>query len=413
MNLKYEKDIDLVYINGTPVLDSVFQSHVITYLQKLKETGLRIRGFLSLTEDADDKTDICLSRRSIIQEISGNNAIFLRQPAMIKGFRALENIIRKALTGMNLPEKQIIFHANSYLTGYTLLRVLGKKRKQKVIVDFKGILPQECLYYDPCSFPMRLLRYFTALYMERSICRGADSITVVSNAFKDLLVQKYRMRPDGILVVPSCVDAEVFRYDPEVGKRVRRELGLGDAPVMVYSGSLRKWQLPERMFCLFKSAVEMNRDIRFLFLTNEREKAKDYFREYGIPEDRYHVISAVGNKLAEYLMAGDMGLLLRRADIVNQVASPTKFGEYMRCGPGVIATEGIGDFSEKVKNGRFGITIKNVMDKHELEQTVEWFFDNYSRMRESAQERSEWAKENLGWQIHLDTLMKAYGNLTG
>lgn len=413
MNIKDEKDIHLIYINGTPISDSVFHSHVITYLRKLKETGLEITGFLSMTEDAEHETEICKENKGEIREISGVNTVFLKQSSMKKGFRPLQKLIHKAITGMNLPDKPIVFHANSYLTGYALLRVLGARRTQKVIVDFKGILPQECLYYDPCSLPMRFLRYLIALYMERFICRQADAITVVSNAFKNLLIQRYRMKPGRIFVVPSCVDTKVYHFDPEIGKKARLELGLGDAPVMVYSGSLRKWQMPEQMFSLFKTAAEKNRDIRFLFLTNEKEKAKDCFRKYGIPEDRYHIISARGNKLAEYLMAGDVGLLLRKRDIVNLAASPTKFGEYLRCGLGVIATEGIGDFSETVKSLNFGITIKNVMDKNELEQTVEWFIGNYFQLRKAAKKRSEWAKENLGWQNHLDTLKKAYGDLSG
>ena len=63
------------------------------------------------------------------------------------------------------------------------------------------------------------------------------------------------------------------------------------------------------------------------------------------------------------LSAADFGLLLRENNIVNNVASPTKFAEYLMAGLPVIISNGIGDFSYFVRFKNVGICIDSHIDK--------------------------------------------------
>jgi len=408
------KDYQLIFINGTPLSVSLFDSHIITYLKKLQEAGKGADFLISLTEDADVESESCRRHKKMLQEIPGLSVIFLKQTSATGGFRPLEQILSSTLSHMNPTHPRIIFHANSYLTGYALLRVLGLARKQKVIVDFKGILPQECLYYDPMTLPMRVLRYFLALHMQRYICARTDALTVVSQAFKSHLITHYNLNPDRIYMVPSCLDAGIFRYDPENRRRTREKLGLSDAPVILYSGSLWKWQLPERMFALFKIAHQKKKDIRFLFLTNETEKARQYFTDSGIPVDQFHVLCAMGAEMADYLMAGDVGLLLRKQDLVNQVASPTKFAEYLGCGLPVLCTEGIGDISSLVRRENLGWLMKNPFSSQEMEKILDQiqktpreFLSDGERSR-----RFQIATREFSWNNYIPRILELYEKLS-
>jgi hypothetical protein len=62
--------------------------------------------------------------------------------------------------------------------------------------------------------------------------------------------------------------------------------------------------------------------------------------------------------------------LLRENNIVNKVASPTKYGEYLRCGVKLIMTEGIGDFSGLTKSKYFGIVLKDLNDNGVIKNKI-------------------------------------------
>ncbi|MDQ3101430.1 MAG: glycosyltransferase, partial [Bacteroidota bacterium] len=54
------------------------------------------------------------------------------------------------------------------------------------------------------------------------------------------------------------------------------------------------------------------------------------------------------------LAACDIGLLVRSRSVTNEVASPTKFAEYLHAGLPVLISENIGDLSELVQKDRLG-----------------------------------------------------------
>jgi hypothetical protein len=67
------------------------------------------------------------------------------------------------------------------------------------------------------------------------------------------------------------------------------------------------------------------------------------------------------NKVPEYLIAADYGLLIREESITNKVASPVKFAEYLACGLKVIISENLGDYSEFIEKYNCGVLFKNYL----------------------------------------------------
>jgi hypothetical protein len=54
------------------------------------------------------------------------------------------------------------------------------------------------------------------------------------------------------------------------------------------------------------------------------------------------------------MIIADYGILIREQSVTNQVASPVKFAEYLACGLQVLISEGIGDFTDFVKQQNCG-----------------------------------------------------------
>lgn len=83
---------------------------------------------------------------------------------------------------------------------------------------------------------------------------------------------------------------------------------------------------------------------RFLFLSKDRlddNKVKTlYVNLYG----KVQVRSVSNEDVYKYLNASDFGILFRDDVIMNNVASPSKFAEYVLCGLPTIISKGVGDF---------------------------------------------------------------------
>jgi len=155
-------------------------------------------------------------------------------------------------------------------------------------------------------------------------------------------------------------------------------LGIDGRIVFVYSGSTVDWQLPAVTVALFKKIKEMIPEAFLLFLTNNLSCARKYFKE--IDKGDYLLISLPNSEVPAYLNAADIGILLREKNLVNFVASPIKFGEYLCCGLPVIISSGIGDTEEIIERHGIGrlIDLKDLnIEKNDLIQLL----DNINRER--------------------------------
>jgi hypothetical protein len=75
--------------------------------------------------------------------------------------------------------------------------------------------------------------------------------------------------------------------------------------------------------------------------------------------------------MINFLNAADFGLLFRDNVIMNNVASPSKFAEYMLCGLPTIISEGVGDYTEFCISKSVGIVVKE-------DQMNNWNLFDYS-----------------------------------
>ena len=56
-------------------------------------------------------------------------------------------------------------------------------------------------------------------------------------------------------------------------------------------------------------------------------------------------------------------MLIRENTVTNQVASPTKFAEYLACGLPVIISDNLGDYSVFVETNGCGVNLKEKQEK--------------------------------------------------
>jgi glycosyltransferase involved in cell wall biosynthesis len=266
----------------------------------------------------------------------------------------------------------------------------GEYAEELLYLNGKGDLSEEKKLEDP--------QYLSIKRIERQNIIHADKIVAVSRAHKLHLMGEYNLPSDKIFVIPLLADDELFKRRQMERKKMRKFLGVQKKIVFVFCGSLHRWQMIQESIEIFRLLLYFRRDIHFLLLTKKACSAKAMFSD--LPEGTYSVISSPFEEVGKYLEASDLGLLLRENHVVNRVASPTKFAEYLLCGLPVVISPWVGDFSELVEAHRLGLVI-NPMDKEEAAVMISSFIDKNLPKPEYLR---SWAVRNMTWNAYKDRI---------
>lgn len=168
--------------------------------------------------------------------------------------------------------------------------------------------------------------------------RAGAACTVANFVSRRLRERKSRsLRGQPTFVIPCAVSSRFFRFDPGLRRARRAELGIGaDDVVLVYSGALSTYQGFEAYAGLVSDMRRaLGARLRFLVVTPDAEQARALLAER-LPADAFMVHAAAYQETNGFLNAADLGALLREASPINDVASPTKFGEYCLAGLPVV-----------------------------------------------------------------------------
>ena len=179
--------------------------------------------------------------------------------------------------------------------------------------------------------------------MEASQARAmaaADSVIVISYPMMRWAAERYSVEKERMLHVPCFVDVEHFVESAKGRERVRSELGVSDEFVVAYCGSILPWQLSQQSLETLSIIREQKPNVHFVGLTMHQNPLRQMLDELGFPKDQTRIMTVPHWQVPEYLSAADMGILgrglMQGPDIVNELSSPIKFGEYLACGTPVL-----------------------------------------------------------------------------
>lgn len=186
--------------------------------------------------------------------------------------------------------------------------------------------------------------------------RRADRIVVVTSAFKDHLIQHWRVPPEKIAVVENGVETNLFCPNAASAGEVRKQLGLDHRFVICYVGTMGmahgletmvaaaeelQARLPNATFLLIGEGAEKQ---KIIDLTNSRRLTNIQFLEQQ-PRER----------IPCFVSAADVCLVLLKKNDLFKTVIPTKLLESMACAtPVVVAVDGQSrDLVEKAAAGLF------------------------------------------------------------
>ena len=332
-----------LYISQNGMLENLGQSQVLPYLTGLARRGVEI-DLLSFELATANDGAIETLRSTLGQRGIRWTPLRRRRDARLRVKLAESGRgVIKALTTA-LARRPEIVHGRSYLPTAVCDVVATLVPRARLLFDCRGMLGDE--YVDAGYWTTDRVEYKLVKRYEARAFRRAEGVVVLTEALKRWILERGWLGPrTQIEAVPCCVDLERFKFDESAHLRLKKELGLEDAFVVVYAGSLGAWYCEEevaRFAGKLKRAA--NQRVAFLVLTpSPPEVLTGHLRREGFGDADVVVRKVAPPDMAAYLSVADVAVSFITSCFSKKGSSPTKVAEYLACGLPVVLNGDTGD----------------------------------------------------------------------
>lgn len=268
--------------------------------------------------------------------------------------------------------EETVCHIRGVAYSFFAIKALSFLNKPiSVLCDGRGLLLEEARYallQKKASFVHRLLKKISVVEISSlyksyfSVQKGLMS--VVSPAMKEFFMTRYLL-PDSFINVNPNIGSPLFEFSQSKRKEYREKYNISDDEVVVVcaSGGADIWQKD------------------YLIMATLRDKGCKVFNlsPHAVDIDGIVSLKVPFKDMPFYLAMADIAVLWRDQDIINMVASPSKFSEFAVMGLYIIHNNTVGLASDFILKSGCGILLNSVADLKEIElpqitmsQRMEW-----------------------------------------
>lgn len=364
-------------------IGSVFDSQVLGLLKAINEENLFDKVYLFLGIRNENQ------KVQAIEKIGSSGielAFFITYPNYPFFNSLIRKSIRSAIKDSGIDLHEVIFHTRGELTAWHLSQIIGKEYNKYIVPDIRGTSIEEIReFYNLNKFQKFLKVYNNKLALKN--LNNFTNISVVSGSLKEYLINNYTVNPEKIFITPSLAGKD-FKFNRQLRQKVRKELNLNEADALIVfsSGGSAGWQNNDVLIMLAE------RGIKVLNLSKKEIAHKNIINRF--------VSYAL---MPSYLCAADAAIIWREESIVNKVASPVKFSEYICCGLPVISNQVVDMIKDHIVNEGCGIVL-NRLDELEIDEL------NTLKMKDR-NSISEKAVQKFGLHKITNTYLKTYSLL--
>ena len=367
MGLKGRRALFISY-NG--MFEPLGQTQVIPYLTELAKRGVKV-SLLSFEKPNAFLPEAKTRRDELKQNLEGKGIEwhwlrYHQRPSLpatsydvLQGIRYARRLVKKN-------EIELV-HARGHIPG-TIALALKRSNDLKMVFDLRGLMAEE--YADAGHWTRDSLPYRITKATERQILMTTDAVVTLTDRIWPIIQEwdGLKGRPVHHLVIPCCVDRNVFEFNADDRRSRRAELGLTDQFTVVYSGSLDGWYLTEKMADFFACFVQRYPNVHLLWLTTgSQARVQELMRQRNISDSSFSVRSVLARDVPSYLSAADAGIAFIKRCFSKLASSPTKNGEYLACGLPLILNAGIGDSDALINDWGVGTLVKEMATEDYLD----------------------------------------------
>ncbi len=323
----------------------VYQSQVIEvceYLSELSNKKVRLIAFVPYP--------FLLQQKTILRKKYSRVLVFPMLPAHLHRWKLYIPFL--ALILLFVSSKKIfcrgIFTSNMGL----LLRKFHLV--QNVVFDARGAQKEEEKEYNVTG-DQKINNQIETL--EIKAINDSDYRISVSRQLVQYWENEYDYQKGKEVIIP-CTLAESFTEKTTNSFDVRKKYGFGENDiVLVYSGSSEGWQSFALLNDWLNRILAENDNVKIIFLAKKEAVENLIFYENNTSKIAIDWVKP--EEVFDVLSVCDYGILHREKSVTNQVASPTKFAEYLASGLNVLISPGIGDYTEMVVNENLGSVLSD------------------------------------------------------
>jgi colanic acid biosynthesis glycosyl transferase WcaI len=242
--------------------------------------------------------------------------------------------ISSATTGIFLDKPDLVIATSPQLlvglSGWWLARYNGVP----FVFEVRDLWPESLVAVGMGSHRSPLHRSLAKI--AGFLYRSCDRLVVVTPAFKEYLIERWRIPEDKIFVVQNGVETSLFsRLTPNLS--IRRELGAEEKFVVSYIGTMGTAHGLETLLEAAARLRESAPEVLFLFVGEGAEKARivSLARSRGLSNVRF-VNQQPREKVPAYITASDACVVLLKRTELFKTVLPTKMLEFMSCARPVI-----------------------------------------------------------------------------
>ncbi len=342
--------MNLIYINYRN--SSVLEAQVLSLLEHLKSLGyfnkvILFQGYVSGRE-----------KKAIADKLSGFSVEVLWYRTFpnyrllyLFTFFVLKFSLKKF--NKNLLWDKTIFHARGEFMGAIVAKSLMADRSKsgdRLLVDIRGAsIPELNIYFKK----NRILRNWRTIIIERSLkCLVKNNIRIsaVSTSLTNYLVTEFGFKPSVIHLNPN-IAGETFGFSLEQRIGIRKALQVKPSEIIVVcsTGGSAAWQKDSVVidFLLSNGMIVLNLSKTVIDKPGVINKFVPF------------------KEVPAILSAADLAVLWRDDNLVNRVASPSKFSEFCSNGLPVLHNSSVDLAAEYIDKYCYGQNVRE-MDEFEL-----------------------------------------------
>ena len=410
-------DLAIVHVAHGDALGSVYAAQVLHPMLAVQQRGypVRLAAFASPAEyRRGPLRQRWIERRREAEEL-GLQLDRLFSPFRRLGWTKFDAWnLRRWLVERHSGVRRVMLHCRAEVAANVAIRAADGDPRFRVIFDCRGLSAEEYMYrmgYQTLHDAPHSVRRQVRARQDAQLraARDAHAMICVSQRMKDMVAQRWEVPASKLWVVSCSTDASrgltAFRSRDEY----RRNLGVEERFVVAFCGSAPPWQMLEQTLTMFNFIREVRPEAHLLVVTTDVAAWSRAADDGAIPVSSRTIVSVRHAEVPRYLAAADVGLMLRNRNVVNLVASPVKFAEYLSCGVPVILTQDIGDCSSLVEREKIGLVAPDTSLSNDLKALVGGFLESYERNASAMRRRClSVAEKDLSWQATGAVLVDVY-----
>lgn len=243
--------------------------------------------------------------------------------------------VSAALRGLSLPRPDVIIATSPQLLVGLSGWWLGFTRGIPFVFEVRDLWPESLTAVGIGS--ENSLLHQSLAKIARFLYDRSNRVVVVTPAFKDRLIEDWRVPAEKISVVENGVETDMFSPDAFIDENIREQLGLEGKFVASYIGTMGNAHGLETLLNAASRLRQETPKVVFLLIGEgaEKERIKATAKSRGLTNVQF-LDQQPREKIPAFILASDACLVLLKKTDVFKTVIPTKMLEFMSCARPVI-----------------------------------------------------------------------------